>query len=433
MTEFYPLLPPVTHINVPMPDANALLRELAERGMETVYESYDHIIDLLTSVAGSKNTFNSMRGDINLLLNWSWLVAQKDVIDLTANDFREFIEFGNSPPAHLIGTFSASVIDERKSDEHYVVVNPLWRPFVKRNPESEYKRLESSLKIQLSNLSNMYTYFEDIEYSFRNPAAIALRRLTSHYRPQLRQDRSEATDKGMSSLQLDYVFKAVERMAKENPAKYERSRFLMHFLILCYPRISECSARAGFSPMMGDFHQHREFKSNETYFTFYIPHSKGNKSRKVICSPLVIDALTRYRRFLGLSDLPTKGENTPLFVRHRAANNGREAHQVNANLGSDQIAHLVKEVFTVAGDMLESDGYPVDGMELKGFTTHTCRHTGIQIDLSSGRDKTHVMLDAGHSNEATLRIYTSNRVEFRSGSVKKKDDFMRSHLGLDGD
>lgn len=428
--EFYPLLPPVTHISVPMPDANRILREVDRSGVHTAYATYEHIMDLLESVAGTPNTYNSMRGDINLLLNWAWLVAKKDIINLSITDFGSFIEFGNNPPANLISRYSASLIDESKSDDRYVVVNSHWRPFVKRNPEGTYKRVQASLKIQLSNLSNLYTYFEDIEYSFRNPAAIAMRRMTSSYKSQLRHNREELNDKGLSSLQLEYVFQTVELMAKEDPHKYERSRFLIYFLVFCYPRISECSARAGYSPVMGDFEQHRHFRSNEAYFTYYIPHSKGGKSRKVICSSILIEALTRYRLFLGLSELPTKDEMTPLFIRHKAPKNGREAHQVNANLGSDQIAQLVKEVFGLAGDRMIIDGYLVDGRELHGFTTHSLRHTGIQIDISSGRDKTHIMLDAGHSSEATLRIYTSNRVEFRAESMIKKDIFMSDFLSI---
>lgn len=427
--EFYPLLPPVTHLHVPMPDANRILRSVSVNGINTVYETYQHIMELLECLTGTPTTFNAVRGDINILLNWAWLVVKKDIIDLTITDFNQFISFCNKPPAHLVSKFSASIIDEKKSDPTYVEPNPLWKPFVNRNLPHEYKRKETSLKAQLSNLSTLYIFFEDIEYCFRNPAAVALRRLTSHYKHELKPDRSELDDKGLSSLQLSYMLKSVETMALSDPAKYERTRFLIYFLIFCYPRISECAARAGYTPSFADFEQHRHFQSMETYFTFYIPFSKGNKSRKVVCSPILIDALVRYRRHLGLSDLPTKEDtDQPLFVRHRASSHGRDAHIVNANLSSDRIADLVDEVYQFAADSLLNDGYPVDSAELRTFTTHSLRHTGISLDINSGRAIRHIMLDAGHASEATLRIYESNRVEFRAESILVKDQFMTDFI-----
>uniref|UniRef100_UPI00168102DC site-specific integrase n=1 Tax=Candidatus Enterovibrio escicola TaxID=1927127 RepID=UPI00168102DC len=422
-----PLLPPLSHIYVPMPDANRILRAIKVR-LPSAYETYQHIMDLLESISGTPTTYNSVRGDINLLINWSWLVAQKDITDLTITDFNRFIDFCNRPPEHLVSKFSASLVDDKKSDDTYIEINSLWRPFVNRNLPHEYKRTESSLKVQLSNLSNLYTFFEDMEYSFKNPAAIALRRLSSNYKNQLKQDRSELNDKALSSLQLSYLLKSVESLAKETPEKYERTRFLIYFLVFCYPRISECSARAGYSPVMGDFEQHRHFKSMKTYFTFYIPFSKGNKSRKVVCSPILIEALIRYRRHLGLSDLPVKDEMTPLFVRHRAPAKGREANKVDANLGSDQIATLVGHAYNHAADILEKDGYPVDAAELRTYTTHNLRHTGISLDINSGRSIRHIMLDAGHASEATLRIYESNRVEYRAESILVKDQYMSDFL-----
>ncbi|MBF4341269.1 site-specific integrase [Vibrio anguillarum] len=429
---FYPLYPPASHFDVPMPDANILLRRLSKDGMESVTQTYFYVMQCLETVLPTKNTYNAMRGDINILCNWSWLVAKKDIIDLSLKDINEFIIFCNSPPKELIGKYSASLIDAKKSMSDYVEVNPNWSPFVNHNFPAPYKRTEQTLKVQLSNLSFVYTYFEDVEYSFRNPAAVALRRMTSAVKQNLKHDRSEVGDKGLSSLQLSYVLDGIDKLAMENPEKHERTRFLFYLLIFCYPRISECSARAAYSPLMGDFEYHRRLENQDTYFTFYIPNSKGGKSRKVICAPILIEALIRYRRHRGLSDLPTSNEETPIFVRHRPGTHGREKNMIDANLGTDQIAALVKEVFQYVANALEVDGYTVDADDLRAnHTTHSLRHTGIQIDLSSGRDKTHIMLDAGHASESTLAIYTSKRTEFRAESVQLKNNFMSKVIKKD--
>lgn len=426
-TEFYPLFPPVTHFNVPMPEANLTLRKLQKTPrLGTVGATYQMIMECLETVMATPTTYNAIRGDINTLCNWAWLVQEKDIIELTLADLNAFINFCNAPPAHLIGKYSASLIDQAKSDAEYIEANPNWRPFVNRDSAKRYQRAEASLKAQLSNLSFVFTYFEDVEYSFRNPAAVALRRLTAGVKKDLRPDRSDVGHKGLSSLQLNYAFQAAEKLAEEEPAKHERTRFLLFLMVFCYPRVSEVSARPGYSPVMGDFEQHRMSDTNETYATFYIPHSKGGKTRKVVCAPALIDALKRYRQFRGLgATFPTPDDESPLFVRHRAATRGRDVSIVDANLGVDQISDIVSTVFERAADMMLVEGYDVDSAQLRKLTPHSLRHTGISIDLNAGRNPRHVMLDAGHSSESTLTIYQSKRSEFRAESVGLKADVLQ--------
>ncbi|MEZ8198416.1 tyrosine-type recombinase/integrase [Vibrio splendidus] len=425
MVEFQPLFPPISHFNVPMPGASKALRKLcSDTKTKNVYLTYQMIMDCLETHLGTPNTYNSIRGDINLLCNWSWFILGKDVVDLTLKEMNQFIAFCNNPPVELIGKFSSSLIDQQKSDDQFIVINENWKPFVNRNSPKSYKRSESSLKTQLSNLSYMYVFFEDMEYSSRNPAAVAMRRLTSAIKVDLRPDRSEVGHKGMSSLQVSYLVRTLEQISKSDPEKYERSRFLFYLMIFCYPRISEVSARPGYSPVFGDFEMHRGL-NNEIYYTFFIPSSKGGKTRKVICAPLVIDALIRYRMFRGLGKgFPLPGDDTPLFVRHRPGTHGRDKNLVDANLGISQIGELVEDIYQKVSDMLRADGYDLDAEVMKTYTPHTMRHTGIQIDLASGRDPRHVMLDAGHSSEATLAIYESKRTERRYQSINNKNAFL---------
>lgn len=426
--EFFALFPPTTHFNIPMPDANRVLRSLSRSGgLSTVSATYSLIMECLETVLPTANTYSAMRGDINVLCNWSWLVKGKDIIDLNLNDMNEFISFCNNPPESLIARYPSPLIDPKLSDKQFVVANPQWKPFVNRNPQKPYKRTEKSLKAQLSNLSFIFTYFEDMEYGGRNIAAVALRRLTSAVKKELKQDRSEMQHKGLSTLQTNYLFKAVEQMAKDDPQKHERTRFIIHLMVFCYPRISEICARAGYSPVFGDFEQHRTFESNEVYYSFYVPNSKGGKTRKILCAPILIEALKRYRHSRGLGyTFPTVDDESPLFVRHRAATRGREVSIVDANLGVDHMGDIIQSVFDYTADLLMSDGYDVESRQIRTMTPHSLRHTGITIDLSSGRDPHHIMLDAGHSSEATLAIYTSKRTEHRVASLTQKSKFLQS-------
>ncbi len=86
---------------------------------------------------------------------------------------------------------------------------------------------------------------------------------------------------------------------------------------------------------------------------YFIPRSKGGKRRTVAVSHALLEALKRYRTFLGLSPLPTPDEQTPLFVRHKAAAHGREQGELNANLGIRQLRDLVMSVIQTAAELAE--------------------------------------------------------------------------------
>ncbi|MFA0648413.1 hypothetical protein AB4620_22850, partial [Vibrio cyclitrophicus] len=64
-----------------------------------------------------------------------------------------------------------------------------------------------------------------------------MRRLTSSVKVALKHERREVGHKGMSALQVSHLLSTVERIAKENPDKYERSRLIIYLMLFCYPRI----------------------------------------------------------------------------------------------------------------------------------------------------------------------------------------------------
>lgn len=416
---FIPLFPPVQYINTPMSHVNKVIREL-QPDIPSSYDTYSMIMECLESLKDTPNTFNAVRSDINLLTNYAWFVLGIDIIQLKVSHMMQFIEFCNNPPETHIAKASLSIAIASKSDESHVELNADWRPFVNRHLPQPYKRTKGSLKAQLSNLSYVYVFFEDMEYSFSNPAAVAMRRLTSGVERQLRVSRAEHDDKGLSSLQFFTLLDTVDKLAENDPSRHERTRFLIHLLLFAYPRLSECSARPGYSPVMSDFRANRDKNGNQ-YVTFWIPFSKGGKSRNVTVNSLLVESLERYRLFLGLSRFPEPGELTPMFVRHKASSHGREARVLDANLGSERIAEIVTEVFEQVALNLESQGLMLDAADMRTQTTHSLRHTGIQLDISAGRELSDIMLDAGHSSVATLAIYTSRRTEYRAASVNLKN------------
>ena len=139
---------------------------------------------------------------------------------------------------------------------------------------------------------------------------------------------------------------------------------------------------------------------------FFIPISKGGKRRTVALSNQMIGALKRYREYLGFSALPAPNENTPLFMRHKAASRGRDVGLRNANLGIRQIRDEISNLIMVAADLAAGDGFEQDAHEMRQMTPHSIRHTGITHDINlNGRPLSHVQADAGHDSIDTTSQY----------------------------
>ena len=200
------------------------------------------------------------------------------------------------------------------------------------------------------------------------------------------------------------MIETVEALANDNPTKYERSLFVINCLLAMYLRISELVADERSLPVMGDFK-----KDQDGNWWFYVI-GKGNKSRVISVCDEMLQALKRYRLFLGLSPLPAIGENTPL---------------VKKNLGKGpvtstrQIRSLVQECFDKTYSRMSQHGLEDEAQELKQATVHWLRHTGISEDVKV-RPREHVRDDAGHSSMQTTDRYIESDAKERHASGKNK-------------
>ncbi|EGQ9744517.1 site-specific integrase [Vibrio parahaemolyticus] len=423
--KFSPLFLPHSHAKRVAPEISEFLHEVSVHN-KRVFEEYDYAFDFLMEYYNNKNNYKSIRSDLCIFLNWVWNVRRKSVVDVTRKDMFDFVEFGNNPPEELVAGYSGMPIikDEPKKVpfDYEPILNEDWQPFVnleKKNGKP-YIRKFATLKRQLSIVSSFYAYLGEMEVTDKNPAAIATRKFTEGNVGNVGITDVDK-EKALSQVQVTCIVELLEYLCELNPEKYERSRFLFYLLVLAYPRRSEIAARPTHSPTFSDFRRHRT-SSGKYYYTFYIPRSKWSKSRSVLVSDELLDALKRYRVFLGLNPLPTASEtNIPLFVRHRAASHGRQAGLVNANLGDEQISELVKELYMLAADVLVERGEIEEAEELRTFTVHSLRHLGITNDLYSGRSADDVMKDSGHSSYSAFQVYISSRTELRLPNVNLKD------------
>jgi site-specific recombinase XerD len=134
----------------------------------------------LKSYSDSKGTFNAYRREIERLLHWCFIKAQKSLKELKREDIENFIKFCQNPPKSWIGINKVPrfiiVEGERRP-------NTEWRPFVVTISKAAYNKGErprttnfelsqGAVKDLFAILGSFYNYLLQDEYVSINPVAI---------------------------------------------------------------------------------------------------------------------------------------------------------------------------------------------------------------------------------------------------------------------
>ena len=137
---------------------------------------------------------------------------------------------------------------------------------------------------------------------------------------------------------------------------------------------------------------------------------KGNKQRQIAVSDTMIEALKRWRTYLGLTPLPSLADQSPLLpkaIGHGAMSN------------STYIRSIIQTCFDQAITKLIQDGHGEDADSLREATVHWLRHTGISDDVKH-RPREHVRDDAGHGSGAITDKYIDVNLKDRHRTAKNK-------------
>lgn len=357
--------------------------------------------------AGSQGTFNSYRREIERLIHWSALIENKSLRELNRHDVENFIHFCCKPLPTWIGIKKPPRFINQEGNR---IPNPQWRPFVATISKAKHqagavvdpKQFElasSSIREIFAILGSFYVFLVQEEYALTNP--IALVKQKSKY---IRKKQGGPKIRRLSELQWQYVISKAEKMAELNPNKHQRTLFIMSALYGMYLRISELAASDRYEPRMNDFHRDSQ---DRWWFTTV---GKGNKERQIAVSDSMLEALKRWRHFLGLSSLPTPADSSPLLPKEKG-------------LGPIKSVNLLRKIvqgcFDRATDDLLNDGFVEEAEALKEVTVHWLRHTGISDDVKI-RPREHVRDDAGHSSSAITDHYIDIELHERHQSAKNK-------------
>lgn len=372
-------------------------------GITDAVKDYEHALAFLYSYRGSRDTFASYRREVERLLQWSWFIQARSLTELKRADIEAYIDFCQQPPLNWIAN---KTVPRFVNNQGMRVANEEWRPFVvkksRQNPNSDIRDFSLSpkaLQAVFAILGSFYTYLIQEEYTESNPVAL-IRQKSKYLRKRQQKDKIRR----LTDLQWSYVVETSELLANDDPAQHERTLFVIQALYGMYLRISELTATERWTPQMGDFSMDMD---GNWWFTTV---GKGNKERDISVSDAMLDALKRYRAFLGLSALPSPGESTPLVHKTR----GR-----GGITSTRQIRNIVKNCFDQSIMRMKKDGFDQDAELLKAATVHWLRHTGISDDVKH-RPREHVRDDAGHGSSAITDKYIDVEMRERHRSAKNK-------------
>jgi len=371
------------------------------------HNDFNYTLNFLKSYTGSLGTFNSYRREAERLLQWSWLIKNKTVDELKREDIEQYIHFCQNPPKSWISLKKVPRFVEKLGKR---IPNEEWRPFVvsvsksaKKNghtPSIEQFSLSQGATQEIfAILSTLFNFLIAEEYLVSNP--VALIRQKSKF---IRKRQQNSPVRRLSLIQWEAVLHAAETLAEESPEKHERTRFMLSILFGMYLRISELAASDRWIPSMNDF---AKDSNGHWWFTTV---GKGNKDRQIAVSEAMLDSLTRWRLFLGLTPLPSPADNSPLIPRIRG--NGPMSDTA-------PIRRIVQRCFDLAGEQLRQSGQAEEADNLSAATVHWLRHTGISEDVKI-RPREHVRDDAGHSSSATTDRYIDIEKQARYQSARKK-------------
>lgn len=369
---------------------------------------FQYSLNFLKSYTGSLGTFNSYRREIERLLQWSWHIKQVALEELKRDDIEQYIHFCQNPPSSWI---SIKKVPRFIEDSGKRIPNEDWRPFVvtlsktatkkgKTPTIDQFKLSQGSTQEIFAILSTFFNFLIAEEYLVSNP--VALIRQKSKF---IRKRQQNAPVRRLSIIQWEAVLGAANSLAIESPEKHERTLFMLSLLFGMYLRISELAASDRWVPSMNDF---AKDSNGHWWFTTV---GKGNKERQIAVSDSLLESLSRWRLFLGLSALPSPADNSPLIPKIRG--NGPMSDTA-------PLRRIVQQCFDIAADQLRIQGLNEEADNLSSATVHWLRHTGISEDVKI-RPREHVRDDAGHSSSATTDRYIDIEKQARYQSAKRKN------------
>jgi integrase len=337
----------------------------------------------------SPGTLRIYQRETERLILWALVECGKPFSSLNRQDFEGYLNFLADPQPSRI--WCAPKID-RRSDA--------WRPFV--GPLSE-----SAVLTAMAAISSLMRYLTDAGYLAGNPLGLIRQRrrkmaIEASGLPLAVSSTEEAekVERFLDTEMWAAVTQAIENMPRSNEqecAQYERARFIGAVLYMLAPRAGELES-----------HRMNSFREERGRWWWHVV-GKGGKKAKVPVADDMLQALMRYRKFLGLSAVPKRTETTPILVSLK------DGSPITAR----RLNQILKSIFFAAADLLPPDSdYKKE--KLRSASAHWGRHTGITAKIDSGINERYVQKDARHSDARTTQRYIHEEEELWHDEAQKQ-------------
>ena len=328
----------------------------------------------------SPGTYRIYQRECERLLLWAIVEVGKPLSSLNRQDFEGYLNFLADPqPAALWCGPKVARASEK------------WRPFV--GPLSE-----SAVLTAVAAINSLMSYLVDAGYLAGNPLGLIRqrrRKMAAEAGGPLRAvastDEVEKIERFLDAQMWDAVTAAIEALPRDSERErdeYERARFIAATLYLLAPRAGELES-----------HRMNSFREERGLWWWHVV-GKGAKKAKVPVPEDMLQALIRYRKYLGLSAVPRRDDSTPLLisVKDRSPITARRLNQI------------LKKIFHSAAERLPPE-VEHKKEKLRAASAHWGRHTGITAKLDAGMDQRYVQKDARHTDARTTQRYIHEEEE----------------------
>lgn len=345
-------------------------------GVDTDHEAIHKFLDVH---ANKPQTLRSYTKESERILLWAILKANKPLSSFTIDDFNSYIEFMKAPDKDWCGKKSNKDTEE-------------WRPFTG-------SLSESAVKTAVTIINSMFNWLVKAGYLTGNPLGL------------IRKRGKTEVDKKVERFLDDDMWSALLHSVETMPINtdadtyhQERMRFMLSFFSLLGARISELA-----NCKMGDFR-------NDVAGWFWHVNGKGDKDAIVAMPQDMVDALMRWREFLGLSALPRNKETTaaiPFVTRANKPLFNREGIQPR------RINQILEEFFEMAAIKLEEGGQQDKAEKIKMASAHWLRHTSVTQKMNAGIARHIVQKEARHAKMETTNMYSHDEEKVRAAEAQK--------------
>ena len=191
-------------------------------------------LDFLMQYDGSKATFNCYRREVERLLQWSWLIQEKSVLDLKRQDIEAYVKFCMKPPRSWISLQKAPRFKDKNGKR---VPNSDWRPFImtvskmaankgELPDKKNYSIAQKTIQEIFVALGSFYNYLLIENITEINPVT-AIRQKSKF----IRKNQSAHQVQRLSETQWKAVIATAKSMANKNPDKHERTLIYYYCII----------------------------------------------------------------------------------------------------------------------------------------------------------------------------------------------------------